>query len=54
LSCWKRFSVRGSTPSLIVATDESGMSRPFGPPMWISVSCSDVSRLERCTCGMTL
>ncbi len=30
-SCWKRFSDRGVTESLMVAMEESDTSWPFGP-----------------------
>ena len=38
LSCWKRLSVRGSTPVRWVAIALSGISWPFGPETWMSSS----------------
>ena len=39
LSCWKRLSVRGSTPVVQRGDALSGMSWPSGPVMWMSSSC---------------
>ncbi len=54
LSCWKRFSSRGSVEVRRVAKVESGTSLPAGPVTWISASWSGVSRSLRLTWGMTL
>ena len=54
LSCWKRFSSRGSVELRRVAKVESGTSLPSGPVTWICASWSAVSRSLRFICGITL
>ena len=54
LSCWNRFSVRGSTLVRKVAMDDSGISVPPGPETWMSPKSDGVRRPERCTWGITL
>ena len=55
LSCWKRFSSRGSVVVCSVAKVDSGTSLPSGAASRRSAcSWSGVRRSLRLTCGMTL